>query len=59
MKLIEIKSGKKTHYVNPEYIVAIKEWITEGTWTVTMTEGEAIFINKEMVDKIRKETNND
>ena len=55
MKLIEIKASKKTHYINPEYIVSIEEWIREGTWKITLTKGEEILIKREMVDKILKE----
>lgn len=58
MKLIEIKSGKKIHYINPEYIIAIKEWVAEGTWVITLTKGDTIFIKKETLDKIIKKINN-
>ena len=59
MKLIEIKYGKRTYYVNPEYIIDIREWITEGTYEISLTKGDSILIKKDMLDKILKEINDD
>ena len=59
MKLIEVKTSKKTHYINPEYIVSIREWIVDSTWVITLTKGEEIFIKRENVDKILKDIGNE
>ena len=59
MKLIEVKSGTKKHYVNPEYIVSIREWIVDTTWVITLVKGEDIFVKRENIDKILKEIEND
>lgn len=52
MKLIEIQTDKdNTHYINPEYIVHIKQWIG-NSWEITFTRGDSIIVKKENLNKI-------